>query len=267
MTTTWDPIEASTTSPQGKTSAVWRAFTLVELLVVVAIIALLAGMLMPAIGLVKSGAKSAICQSRYRQMAVLFDIYLSNNEGTFPPASNHYGFHGYVDYLLETHVKPTDEYATMFMCGEDPFRPTDIVPSGRWGSGSTVWDKDGQSHGYNSWGIGGSGSGWGTHVMSKCADRNEIKSPDATILSTCTLQTGPVIISGYIGNGYGYAQSSSWGAFYPRHRGNTVVNVLWVDYHVSGVQAAGPGDKASLNDPLRLGIAPPSITPSAWDRD
>jgi hypothetical protein len=103
--------------------------------------------------------------------------------------------------------------------------------------------------------------------MTNCAVRNEIKQPDATILSTCTLQTGPVFVSGYIGNGYGYAQSSSWGAIYPRHRGNTVIMVLWIDYHVSGVQAAGPDDRASLTNPLRLGIAPPSITPSAWDRD
>ena len=255
------------TCSQLGTSTARRAFTLLELMVVIVIIALLAGMLVPGISLVKSGAKSAVCQSRYRQMAVVFDNYLSNNDQTFPPASGWYGFHTYIDLLLETHVLATNEYAKMFMCGEDRFRPADIVSAGRWGGGLTVWDKDGQSHGYNSWGIGGSGGGWGTHIMTKCAVRNEIKYPEATILSTCTLQTGPVFISGYIGNGYGYAQSSSWGATYPRHRGNTVINVLWVDYHVSGVQAAGPGDKASLSDPLRLGLAPPSITPSTWDRD
>ncbi len=258
-------------SPHRGISARRGAFTLLELLVVVAIIALLVGMLMPAIGLVRSGAKSAVCQSRYRQMAVVFDNYLSNNDQMFPdaqnPNANYAGYHYFIDLLLETRVKATNEYAKIFMCGEDPFRPTDIVPVGRWGNGGTVWDKDGQSHGYNCWGIGGSGGNWGTtHKMANCATRNEIKYPEATILSTCTLQTGADHKSNYLGNGYGYSQGIP-GYVYPRHRGNTVVNVLWVDYHVSGVQAAGPDDTASLFDPLRLGVAPPYIKPSAWDRD
>jgi prepilin-type N-terminal cleavage/methylation domain-containing protein len=61
-----------------------RGLTLVELLVVLAISALLCAMLMPALSRAKSAARQAVCQSRLRQWGLGFAAYASENAGYYP---------------------------------------------------------------------------------------------------------------------------------------------------------------------------------------
>lgn len=63
-----------------------HAFSLMELLVVITIIAILAAMLVPAIGLVREAAKQVNCISNQRQMLLAIHAYAENNEGLTPPA-------------------------------------------------------------------------------------------------------------------------------------------------------------------------------------
>ena len=63
-----------------------RGFTLIELLVVVSIIAILAGMLLPAISLVRESARKANCGSNQRQIALAMLAYASENDGVWPYA-------------------------------------------------------------------------------------------------------------------------------------------------------------------------------------
>lgn len=65
-----------------------RAFTLMELLVVISIIALLAAMLLPAIGLVRSGAKAVRCLSAQRQCMLAIVTYAGDQDGVLPPAKS-----------------------------------------------------------------------------------------------------------------------------------------------------------------------------------
>jgi prepilin-type N-terminal cleavage/methylation domain-containing protein/prepilin-type processing-associated H-X9-DG protein len=67
-------------------SSVWaRAFTLVELLVVVAVIGILAALLLPAMTGVKHAAKQVRCISNLRQLGLAAQMYFDEHEGsTFP---------------------------------------------------------------------------------------------------------------------------------------------------------------------------------------
>jgi prepilin-type N-terminal cleavage/methylation domain-containing protein/prepilin-type processing-associated H-X9-DG protein len=60
-----------------------KAFTLVELLVVIAIIALLMSILMPALARVRKQAKNVLCQSSLHQWALIFTMYIQDNDGYY----------------------------------------------------------------------------------------------------------------------------------------------------------------------------------------
>lgn len=102
-----------------------RGFTLTELLIVIGIIALLAGLLFPAATMVKRQANLVKCSSNLRQIAIAIGLYQQDKQDTFP---------GRLKELVDMEVTPK-----IFLCpfdktqGTDPFmgrkRPNDIVPN------------------------------------------------------------------------------------------------------------------------------------------
>ena len=61
-----------------------KNFTLIELLIVIAIIAILASMLLPALGKAKESARSIQCLSRLKQTGLIFSMYLDDNREYYP---------------------------------------------------------------------------------------------------------------------------------------------------------------------------------------
>jgi prepilin-type N-terminal cleavage/methylation domain-containing protein len=60
------------------------AFTLVELLVVIAVIAILAALLLPALSSAKANAKRTACMNNLKQLATAWTIYNGDNDGRIP---------------------------------------------------------------------------------------------------------------------------------------------------------------------------------------
>ena len=86
------------------------AFTLIELLVVISIVALLIGLLLPALGSAREAARSTACGSNQRQLGVVLAVYANDFEGQLPlghslgPASPDPSLAGWrqYNYLLQT---------------------------------------------------------------------------------------------------------------------------------------------------------------------
>ena len=75
----------ATAGRNSKQSASKNDFTLIELLVVIAIIAILAALLLPALGKARERARATACVNQMKQLSVTFQTYATDNDGYSVP--------------------------------------------------------------------------------------------------------------------------------------------------------------------------------------
>ena len=104
------------------------AFTLIELLVVIAIIAILASLLLPALGRSKAEAKSAACKSNLRQMTLATIFYSDEHGEKVLPVlgpGKPYWFHAIAPYMGKFNENllrcPSDDVFTHNVGGNGQF--------------------------------------------------------------------------------------------------------------------------------------------------
>jgi prepilin-type N-terminal cleavage/methylation domain-containing protein len=132
-----------------------RAFTLIELLIVISIIALLLSILIPAMQRARKQARMVVCQHNMKQWGLMFSMYCDDNRDRFFTGElNGSRFDpinaGSGKYWREC-MRPYSHDKEMWLCPAATREQQDEIPVGELPNVAWEHDQDVGSYGLNGW--------------------------------------------------------------------------------------------------------------------
>jgi prepilin-type processing-associated H-X9-DG protein/prepilin-type N-terminal cleavage/methylation domain-containing protein len=210
----------------------FAGFTIIELLVVVAIIAILAGMLLPALQWARESARSVNCVSNLKQLALAWQYYANANDGHCCPTYVEvagYGAGNYAwDFLIPTATPENWSYGLLGKYIKDG--RINSCPSYR---PSTTWGRPYTGYAYN-WRYIGGDPIFAKHLPGEVGESwrparlPQIRNPSETVLFADAGYGNPVTPHNFLRP----PSDTFWWAATAHFRHQGAANVAYADGHV-----------------------------------